>query len=717
MSLFSNQPKSVSAERALPESLQPLERLSWNYWWCWSDDGTNVFCDLDPKIWETCEQNPRRILHESSEYRLMQMATDLVFPLRVKRLATKFDAYMNQAAMSWARTNLKAVTPERPVAYFCAEYGIHNSLPLYSGGLGMLAGDHLKSASDLGVPLVAVGLLYRYGYFKQKLTRDGWQEETYGEHSPSGLPLRPVLDTNGTPILVEVVMRGRAVQTQAWRAEVGRVTLLLLDTNVDTNEATDRWITGHLYGGDRETRLVQEMLLGIGGIRLLQRLGISPSIFHLNEGHSAFLTLELARQAREKAPSLSFPEAAATIRKMCVFTTHTPVPAGHDQFEPTLIDRCFSASYVQELGLQRDDLIALGRVNINDQNELFGVTPLALKLCGKVNGVSRKHGEVSRELWKALRPENHEIPITYITNGVHAPTWTSSMIRSLYTKYIGENWSELIRDSAVWAAGVERIPDEELWRVHSLLRKRLIAFTRLQSYLSRTEIGATAEEIEAALYMFDEDALTIGFARRVAAYKRWGLLFADAERLLKLIDDKERPVQFIFAGKAHPQDLGAKQILQQFTLWRKDPRVRRRCIFIQDYDQEVAREMVQGVDVWMNLPRRPLEASGTSGQKVAMNGGLNMSILDGWWAEGYDGNNGWAVGSEDVGTDAAAEDTRDAESLYKVLEESVIPLFYDRDENNIPRRWLRCMKHALSTLPPTFNSDRMVNEYAEKMYL
>ncbi|MGH9898653.1 MAG: alpha-glucan family phosphorylase, partial [Pyrinomonadaceae bacterium] len=374
---------------------------------------------------------------------------------------------------------------------------------------------------------------------------------------------------------------------------------------------------------------------------------------------------------------------------------------------------------IQELGLRRDELIALGRANVNDQNELFGVTPLALKLCGKINAVSRKHGEVSRQLWKILWPEKSidEIPINYITNGVHAPSWTSSLIRSLYAKHIGENWSQLIRDPTTWAAGVARIPDEDLWQAHSLLRKRLIAFTRLRSYLSRAEIEMSVEEIQAALHMFDENALTIGFARRVAAYKRWGLLFTDVERLLRLIDNEERPVQFIFAGKAHPQDLGAKQILQQFTLWRKDPRIRRHCVFIQDYDQEIARQMVQGVDVWMNLPRRPLEASGTSGQKVAMNGGLNLSILDGWWPEGYDGNNGWAIGGEEVGTDSAVEDAQDAGSLYKVLEESIVPLFYDRDDNGIPRRWVARMKHSLATLPPAFSSDRMVSEYARKVYV
>ncbi|MGH9899881.1 MAG: alpha-glucan family phosphorylase, partial [Pyrinomonadaceae bacterium] len=359
MSLLLSDLENAMVERELPEPLQALELLSWNYWWCWSDDGADIFRDLDPEVWERCEQNPRCSLRESSEYRLMQMATDSLFPARVKRLADKFNAYMDQNAPSWARENLKEISPQRPVAYFCAEYGIHNSLPLYSGGLGMLAGDHLKSASDLGVPLVAVGLLYRYGYFRQKLTRDGWQEETYGELKPSELPLRPALDLNGDLVIIEVVMRGRAVRAQVWRVEVGRITLLLLDTNVATNEPADRWITGHLYGGDRETRLVQEMLLGIGGVRLLRRLGISPCVFHLNEGHAAFLTLELVREARQERPSHTFLEAATIVRKMSVFTTHTPIPAGHDQFEPALIDRCFSESYIQELGLRRDELIAL----------------------------------------------------------------------------------------------------------------------------------------------------------------------------------------------------------------------------------------------------------------------------------------------------------------------------------------------------------------------
>lgn len=708
------QPKPITTKAAvLPFTLQALDRLSWNYWWSWSFDGPGVFRDLDAELWQECEHNPRLLLSRVSEIRLAEMATDPIYLERINKLNADFDRYMSES--SSAANNWPTITPQNPAAYFCAEYGIHNSLPLYSGGLGVLAGDHLKSASDLGLPLVAVGLLYHYGYFQQRLSREGWQEESYGETDPEELPLQQVKAEDGNALLVEVLMRERVVRAQVWRADIGRVALYLLDTNLPENDETDRWVTAHLYGGDRETRIVQEMLLGIGGVRLLRKLKINPSVYHLNEGHSAFLTLELARELTT-SQGLSFSEAASQVKQRCVFTTHTPVAAGNDEFEVALLERSFGPDYEKELGLSHEEFVALGRTDPNDSTEAFGLTPLAIRMCRSTNGVSKKHGEVSRALWQKLWPgaKLDEIAITYVTNGVHAPTWSAPLMQTLYEKYVGENWREVLRDQKQWQQGVSRISDEELWAAHSLLKQRLVAFVRHRSFLARINRDESSEYTEAAWQIFDPKVLTIGFARRVAGYKRWNLLLTDPERLLRIINNVKRPVQFVFAGKAHPQDGEAKLVLQQVAVWKYDPAVRDRAVFLEDYDHEIARELVQSVDVWLNVPRRPLEASGTSGEKVAMNGGLNLSILDGWWMEGYDGRNGFAIGRNVTGD--ANVDASDAESLYDVLETEVIPLYYQRDADGLPRKWLAMMKHAIGTLAPAFNSDRMVEEYARRIY-
>lgn len=697
----------------LPAPLIPLERLAWNYWWSWAADGESVFRDLDPEIWEECERNPRRLLARTSSYRLAEAATDPVYLERVRRLGESFQSYMT----SQPHLQVAEISTEHPVAYFCAEFGVHTSLPLYSGGLGILAGDHLKSASDLGLPLVAVGLLYRYGYFRQRLRNDGWQEEHYGETRPSELPINLVKDADGTPLHVVVLIRDRRVLAQVWRAEVGRVALYLLDTNIRENVETDRWVTGHLYGGDRETRIVQEMLLGIGGVRLLRKLGITPHVFHLNEGHSAFLTLELAREVVQTGQQ-SFAEAMAVVKQQCVFTTHTPVAAGNDEFDASLVTRTFGPGYFSELGLTEDEFLALGRVDPASKIDRYGLTPLAIRMCRSTNGVSRKHGEVSRALWQKLWPDKtlEEIPISYITNGVHAPTWVSSLLRYLLKQFVGQDWETKLRDPNAWTEATARIPDEELWQAHMQLKERLVAFIRHRSLQSRIAAGERPDYIEAANTMFDPAALTIGFARRVAGYKRWNLLLTDQARLARLINNEERPVQFVFAGKAHPQDEGSKLVLQQLAQWKYDPSVRQRAVFLEDYDQEIASQLVQSVDVWLNVPRRPQEASGTSGEKVAINGGLNLSILDGWWMEGYDGTNGFAIGSGNDGADVAKIDALDAESLYRTLELEVVPLYYNRDEAGLPRQWIAMMKRAIQTLAPQYNSDRMVEEYARKIY-
>jgi starch phosphorylase len=701
--------------RELPPTLQPLEALAWNYWWSWAPDGAELFRDLDPGIWEQCERNPLALLAQISDLRLSQIAADPAFADRIVRLFERFSAYKSDTRI-WSKLQIgPRISLQNPVAYFCAEFGIHSSLPLYSGGLGILAGDHLKSASDLNLPLVAVGLFYRFGYFRQRLRRDGLQEESYRETHADQLPLHSMSDDQGRPLLIDVAMRGRIVRARVWRADIGRVQLYLLDTNVPENEADDRLVTGHLYGGDRETRLVQEMMLGIGGVRLLQKLGMEPGVFHLNEGHSAFLTLELAHELIERE-GISFADAAMRVRERCVFTTHTPVAAGHDEFAQALIAKCFGDWSETALGLSPAEFLALGRVN-GDADEGFGLTPLALRMCRSINGVSRKHGEVSRELWNRMWPTKttDEVPITSVTNGVHPSTWVAPLWRRLYEQHVGEDWIERARDPGVWAYGIERLSDEELWQAHSLLKQRLVAFVRDHSFDARLARGENEDYIEAARTMFDPQILTIGFARRVAGYKRWDLLLSNPELLTRLINDPARPLQFVFAGKAHPQDQGAKLVLQKLFEWQREPFVGARVAFIEDYDQEVARQLVQSVDVWMNVPRRPQEASGTSGQKVAINGGLNFSVLDGWWLEAYDGDNGFAIGDLSELTDDEA-DKREAESLYRVLDEEVVPSYYERDEKGIPRRWIAMMKRSIQTLVPVFSSDRMVAEYAERIY-
>lgn len=698
----------------LPSPLLPLARLAWNYWWSWAPDGASIFRDLDPETWEECEHNPKQLLARTSSYRLAQAATDPLYLDRVERINQRFTKYLEHGPV-WSDPERK-ITRDHPVAYFCAEYGVHNSLPLYSGGLGILAGDHLKSASDLGMPLIAVGLLYRYGYFRQRLRNDGWQEEHYGETHPAELPIHLVRESDGTPLRIEVVIRDRGVLAQIWRADVGRVALYLLDTNIPDNAETDRWVTGHLYGGDRETRIVQEMLLGIGGVRLLQKLGVTPHVFHLNEGHSAFLTVELTHQLIQ-SESLTFETAATRVKERCVFTTHTPVAAGNDEFDVTLVMRVFDQAYISELGLTQKEFLGLGKIEPDNEEERFGLTPLAIRMCRSTNGVSRKHGEVSRALWQKLWPgkQVHEVPITHVTNGVHAPTWIAPLLRDLYERFIAADWELHLLDRGRWESGVDQIPDDELWNAHLLLKERLVAFIRYR-LMQSSQATLDSSAVREASNLFDPTVLTIGFARRVAGYKRWNLLLSDPERLSRLMNNQERPVQFVFAGKAHPQDEGSKRVLQQLTQWRQSASARPRAVFLEDYDQEIARQLVQSVDVWLNVPRRPLEASGTSGEKVAINGGLNLSILDGWWLEAYDGTNGFAIGSNIDAATSVDVDASDAESLYAVLEQEVVPVYYQYNQQGLPEKWIAMMKRAIQTLAPQYNSDRMVEEYGRKIY-
>lgn len=696
--------------RSLPEPLNALDAISRNLYWSWQPEGTALFRDLDPELWDKCEQSPRVFLKKISGLRLYQRAADANYINRLQRFAEKQDQYLS--------TDNRQPATDNRFAYFCAEYGVHNSLPNYSGGLGILAGDHLKSASDLDLPLTAVGLLYRFGYFRQKISHDGWQQESYNDVFESEPTLTPVVDADGNRVTVSVHIRGREVVAQAWLASVGRISLYLLDTNVETNSEVDRLITGHLYGGDVETRIVQEKVLGMGGVRLLRKLGVAPSVFHLNEGHAAFSTLELAKEYLESNPDASFAGAVEKVRAQCVFTTHTPVSAGNDSFPPQVLSECFSDEYISSLKITNNEFLALGRANLADDTEYFGMTPLAIRMCRSANGVSEKHGEVSRELWLKMFPDLADagaVPITSVTNGVHAPTWIAPLYQDLFTKTIDKNWHEIVRQAGDWERAINAIPDADIWNAHQDLKALLIAFIRERTRSKNTGEQETIHENETTRGLFSRDVLTIGFARRVAAYKRWDLLFSDLPRLLKMVDDTNRPVQFVFAGKAHPQDRTAKTILQELMSINHDSNWQRRAVFIEDYDQEVARYLVQGVDVWMNVPRRPMEASGTSGMKAAMNGALNFSILDGWWIEGYNGDNGFEIGDLSDGSDESM-DTKDAESLYSVLETQVIPAYYSHDANGLPTEWIRRMKNSIATLTPQFSSDRMVTDYLDRIY-
>lgn len=705
---------SFSASRRLLESLAALNDLSLNFYWSWNPEGVELFRELDATLWEKCEQNPRLLLKNIGELRLLQKSTDAAYVERLRRFKTKSDAYLTEPAKPFGK-----ITREKPAAYFCAEYGVHNSLPTYSGGLGILAGDHLKSASDLNLPLVAIGLLYRYGYFRQRIAHDGWQEEDYLDVFDSELALQPVVDKNGERVTVMVHIRGREVFAQTWLASVGRISLYLLDTNVEQNAEIDRLITGHLYGGNNETRIVQEKILGIGGVRLLRKLGVAPSVFHLNEGHSAFLTLELAREYLESNPEAHFVDAAAAVREQCVFTTHTPVSAGNDTFSVESLRDCFDANFISALKLSEEDFFALGRTDPDNQDDAFGMTPLAIRMCRSANGVSEKHGEVSRKLWLSMFPgaaSSEDVPITHVTNGVHAPTWVAPLFQRLYQDAIGEKWNGVLADRDNWAYAVDALSDEAVWSTHVMLKRILIAFLRQRTQKKDTGKLDTINEHLDTHKLFSPDVLTIGFARRVAAYKRWNLLLSDIDRLLRLVDDAERPVQFVFAGKAHPQDRTAKQILQELMGINHESNWQKRAVFIEDYDQEVARYLVQGVDVWMNVPRRPYEASGTSGMKAAMNGALNFSILDGWWIEGFNHKNGFSIGGTTVDADEDLIDAADAESLYSVLEKEIVPAFYERDERGLPIKWIARMKNSLATLTPQFSSDRMVRDYLRQIY-
>lgn len=706
---------TVDVTPQLPERLERLIELAYNLRWSWDHDTINLFRRLDRELWEQTEHNPVLMLGIIQQEKLQAAAADEAFLAHLDRVCADFDAYMS-AKNTWFKKNYGDF--DKPyVAYFSAEFGLTESVRNYSGGLGVLSGDHLKSSSDLDIPLVGVGLLYQEGYFQQYLGADGFQLEEYPTNDFSNLPVRRVLDANDKPLKITVPMPGREMTAQVWKIQVGRIELYLLDSNLPENIAEDRDLTDRLYGGDRRTRIRQEILMGIGGLRALEAMDLRPVVCHMNEGHSAFLSLEriITLMTEEK---LSFEEALHISNAGNVFTTHTPVPAGLERFGFDLIDEHFTPMF-RQLGLSRDQFIDLGRENMGGY-ELFSMPVLALKMSSATNGVSQLHGEVSREMWQWMfsKLPVKEVPIGAVTNGIHVGTWVSQEMSQLFDRYLDPAWRETPDNPYVWR-NVDRIPDAELWRSHERRRERLVAFARRRLRQQLTRRGVSQAEIAMADQALNPDALTIGFARRFATYKRATLLFRDVERLTALLNDPDRPVQLIFAGKAHPHDIPGKELIKNIITLARRPELRDKIVFLENYDMGVARYMVQGVDVWLNTPRRPKEASGTSGMKVIYNGGLNASILDGWWAEGYDHTLGWAIGSGEEYPEAEwqMQDQIESEGLYDMLERDIIPTFYERGNDGLPSAWIAKMKNSMRVLSPYFSTHRMLREYTEQYYL
>jgi len=697
----------------LPEPLARLRNIVGNLWWCWDHDAISLVRRIDPDLWESSGHNPVAMLSLVSQERLGELAGDDGFLAHYERILQVFDEYMGSE--TWC-SRCYGDDLQLDIAYFSAEFGITECLPIYSGGLGMLAGDHLKSASDLGLPLVGVGLLYQKGYFRQHLNYDGWQGERYQSNDFLNMPIELCRNPDGAPVVVEVTFPGRNVQAQVWKVDVGRVRLYLLNTNVPENQEADRRITDQLYGGDHETRIQQELILGIGGLRALNQLGIHPVVCHMNEGHSAFLGLERIRSLME-SQGVDYEAALEVCRAGTVFTTHTPVPAGIDKFSADLV-RKYLSPVIRDMGIDFDRLMLLGAECCKEPDSQFSMAGLALNLSGRFNGVSRLHGEVSRSIFKEVwgdLPEE-EIPIGYVTNGVHHRSWISNDMDSLYYRYLGERWHTHPEDQGVWSR-TESIPHEELWRTHERRRERLVAFARARLRKQLISRGAPLSEITGAEEVLDPEILTVGFARRFATYKRADLILRNPERLAGIVNHPSRPVQIIFSGKAHPKDTPGKELIRDLVRFSERPEFRKRLVFIEDYDMIVARYLVQGVDVWLNTPRRLYEASGTSGMKAAANGVLNLSILDGWWDEAYTPEIGWAIGKGDEYDDLAYQYDVEANAIYDLLEKELVPLFYSRGSDRIPRGWTQRVKHSIKKLGPAFNTHRMVSEYTKSYYV
>jgi starch phosphorylase len=698
-----------------PQTLyDKLVAVAHNLWWSWHPEVTNLFRDLDPIRWRQLDHNPIALLAEFTPDRLEMRAAELVLYSRINQAYRRMKEY-ESARHTWSSTHA-GVLGAKPVAYFSAEFGIHESVPIYSGGLGVLSGDHIKSASGLGVPLVAIGLFYDQGYFKQHLDLDGYQHEEYLDTKVENVPMKPALGRDGRPITVRIDTRTGPLFAKVWLMRVGRVRLYLLDCDVEESRPEDRELTSRLYGGDHRTRIRQELVLGVGGVKALRALGITPGVYHLNEGHSAFATLEAIRE-RMHGDGISFDDALREVAQRTVFTTHTPVPAGHDRFDAGLIEEHLGPLRDQ-LGISLQQLMGLGRVEPHNEGETFCMTVIGLKLSRRANAVSALHGHISRRMWAHLWPwrVEEEIPIGHITNGVHVPSWLAWQMLQLYDRYFPADWMRRMGEPEVWQE-LHRVDPGELWETHYALKNLLLQFVRRRVSRQCRRRGESDEAVEAARNVLDPNILTIGFARRFATYKRADLLFSDLDRMAAILSDPEHPVQIIFAGKAHPADEPGKHLIKKIANLRYDQRFAGRVVFVEDYDINVTRHLVQGVDVWLNNPRRPLEASGTSGQKAVLNGGLNLSVLDGWWAEAYDGRNGFAIGKGTTHASDQLGDRRDGEDLIRVLESEVVPLFYDRDSDGLPRHWIQMMVNSISSLAWRFSAHRMVADYVRSCYV
>ena len=708
----------VSEARMLDRFIAPAQERLWalarNLWWSWDHDCISLFRELDPVRFRELNNNPISLLHEMPLADIERRARELMLHSRINYAYRRQQEYL-QADRTWGASNAGVLRP-RPVAYFSAEFGLHESIPVYSGGLGVLAGDHIKAASDLAIPLIGIGLFYGQGYFRQQLDATGWQLEDYRETDINQLPMEPAIGKNGVPVTIQIETRGGSIRARVWRVKVGRCDLLLLDSNVEGNAPEDRELTSRLYGGDGRVRIRQELLLGVGGVRALKAMGVTPGVYHMNEGHSGFAVLEAIR-TRMTEEGLTFDQAVPAVAREVVFTTHTPVPAGHDRFPADLLEEHLGPLR-DALGISHDRLMSLGRENPGDYHEGFCMTVVGLKLSRRANAVSSLHGEVSRAMWTGLYPGRSEdqVPIGHITNGVHVPSWLAPQMFRLYDRHLGAGWNEHSGDPGTWE-GIESVDDGELWETHLSLKSRLLDFVRRRAIEQSTRRRDPVETVQRLGGVLSPDALTIGFARRFATYKRANLILKDIERLAAMVNDPKRPVQFVFAGKAHPRDEPGKRVLQQIAELMRDRQFFEKFVFVEDYDINVGRFLVQGVDVWLNNPRRPLEASGTSGQKVVLNGGLNCSVLDGWWAEAYDGLNGFAIGTGRTHTNMDVHDQRDGDDLYRVLHDEVIPLFYQRDRDGLPRGWIKRMKRTIRTLGWRFSADRMVMDYTLKNYV
>lgn len=692
----------------IPQRITRLRELAYNLWWSWHPEAQDLYRQIDPELWEQDYHNPVDFLRDVRQRRLEAAAASEAYLHQYDQVLAAFDRYMSTSDTWFARTYPAA--RGETIAYFSAEFGLHESLPIYSGGLGVLAGDHAKEASDLGLPFVAIGFIYPQGYFRQSLDASGWQEAIYSKLNFADIASSPALTPSGHEVVVEVELPGRTIYAKVYRIQVGRIPLFLMDTDIHPNSPQDRELAARLYGGDQEMRVAQEIVLGIGGVRALRQLGINPTVWHMNEGHSAFLVLELARELVQQG--MSFADAAREIHAHSIFTTHTPVPAGNDAFPLPLIEKYFQ-QYWPQLGLGPEQF---EQVALQDQGwgPTFAMTVLALKLSERHNGVSKLHGHVARGMWQWLYPgkSQDEVPITAITNGVHTATWLAPELRRIFETHLGPDWEDHLDDVALWK-NVGAIPDAMLWDVRRTRKRKLIAFARERTRQRHLRMGTPP----VVWPVLDENAFTIGFARRFATYKRATLIFKDPERLKAILNHGDRPVQIIFAGKAHPADDPGKLFIQQVYQMSQQAGFAGKILFLEEYDMYVARELVQGVDMWLNTPRRPHEASGTSGQKASLNGAPNMSILDGWWPEAYNGRNGWAIGEEREYANQEEQDWRDSQQLYQLLESEVVPFYYDRGDDGIPHKWLAYSKEAIATVAPVFSTRRMVKEYATELYM